>query len=43
MLPDFYVVATGSWLQRTEQFGGRNYGRPRLNYGLECHRMEVNV
>jgi hypothetical protein len=31
------------WPQRTELFGGRIFGRPRLNCGLECHRMEVNV
>lgn len=43
MLPDFYIVATGSKPQRTEQCGGRNYVKPWFNYGLECHRMEVNV
>jgi hypothetical protein len=34
MLPDFFGVATGSWLRRIEQFGSKNFGRPRLDYEL---------
>jgi hypothetical protein len=30
-------------LHRTEQLGGRKYGKPRLNYRLWCHRKEVDV
>jgi len=34
MLPDFPIVINGSRLCIIEQFGGRNYGRPRLDCRL---------